>query len=216
MKRIEVFKMVQTNMPTKDKILNLLKKDVSLSVNELTECLQITHMAVRKHLNNLEKDGLIESHEMKQPMGRPLQLYSLSKKGERLFPKNYEGITMEFLQDLKGIHGEESITVLFEKRTQRLTNEYSAKIEHKSNPDKIKELVRIQNEKGYMADISQIDPNTYELIEYNCPILTVALEYNVACSCETQLLKNVLKTDQIRRTNCKTDGDHHCKFFIQF
>ena len=88
--------MVQTNMSTKDKILDLLKKDVSLSVNELTECLQITHMAVRKHLNNLEKDGSIESHEMKQPMGRPLQLYSLSKKGERLFPKIMKELRWNF------------------------------------------------------------------------------------------------------------------------
>ena len=42
-------------MSTKDKILHLLKKDVSLSVNELTDYLEITHMAVRKHLNSLEK-----------------------------------------------------------------------------------------------------------------------------------------------------------------
>ena len=208
--------MEETNISTKDKILDLLKKDVSLSVNELVDCLHITHMAVRKHLNSLEKDGLIESREMKKPMGRPLQLYSLSKKGESLFPKNYEGITIEFLRDLKEIHGEKSIALLFEKREQRLTKEYSAKMEHKSNSDKIKELVRIQNEKGYMANISQLEPNTYELIEYNCPILSIAHEYNVACSCETQMLKNVLKTDQIKRTNCKTDGDHHCKFLIQF
>ena len=40
---------------------------------------------------------------MKKSMGRPLQLYSLSNKGERLFPKNYEGITIEFLRDLKEI-----------------------------------------------------------------------------------------------------------------
>ena len=71
-------------------------------------------------------------------------------------------------------------------------------MEHKSNSDKIKELVRIRNEKGYMANISQLEPNTYELIEYNCPILSVAHEYNVACSCETQMLKNVLKTNQIQ------------------
>jgi predicted ArsR family transcriptional regulator len=208
--------MVQTNISTKDKILDFLKRDVSLSVNKLTECLQITHMAVRKHLNHLEKDGLIESHEMRQPMGRPLQLYSLSNKGERLFPKNYEGITIEFLQDLKELHGEESITVLFEKREHRLTKEYSIKMEHKSNPDKMKELVHIQNEKGYMADVSQLDLNTFELIEYNCPILAVANEYKVACKCETQLLKNVLKTDRVVRKACKTDGDHHCKFSIQF
>ena len=90
--------MEQTRMSTKEKILDLLKKDVSLSVNELTECLHITHMAVRKHLNNLEKDGLIESREMKKPMGRPLQLYSLSKKGERLFRKIMKELRLNFFK----------------------------------------------------------------------------------------------------------------------
>ena len=109
-------------------------------------------MAVRKHLNHLEKDGLIKSYEKKQPLGRPLTTLFLSKKGERLFPKNYEGITIEFLQDLKDLYGQESITALFEKREHRLTNEYSLqKWSINQIPDKMKELVTIQNEKGYMA-----------------------------------------------------------------
>jgi predicted ArsR family transcriptional regulator len=203
-------------LSTKDKILDLLKRKISLSVNDLTECLNITHMAVRKHLSTLEKDGLIATQEIKQPMGRPLQTYFLTEKAEKLFPKNYEGITMEFLQDMKVILGEEPIQALFKNREQRLTKEYSARIQHKSNHDKIQEFANIQNEKGYMADTLQIDPNTFELIEYNCPILSVAHEFKVACSCETQLLKNVLETEQVQRTNCKTDGDNHCKFIIAF
>jgi predicted ArsR family transcriptional regulator len=204
-------------MSTKDKILHLLKKEVSLSVNALTDCLEITHMAVRKHLNSLEKDGLIRSQEVKQPMGRPLQTYLLTEKGESLFPKNYEGITIEFLHDIKDLYGEDAVNALFEKRELRLTNEYSEKMKSaKSNPIKINELVKIQNEKGYMADISEIDPNTYELVERNCPILTVAHQFKVACSCETELLKKVLKTDDVKRTTCKTDGDDHCKFLIKF
>ncbi len=70
-----------TNMSSKDKILYLIKKNVSLTVNELTEYLHITHMAVRKHLSMMEGDGLIQSHEIKQPMGRPLQTYLLTDKG---------------------------------------------------------------------------------------------------------------------------------------
>lgn len=201
---------------TKDKILILLKKEVSLSVNELTESLQITHMAVRKHLNSLEKDDLIYSQEIKQPMGRPLQTYFLTEKGERLFPKNYEGITIEFLRDMEEMYGEDVVNALFAKRESRLTNEYSGRIKSKSIPDKMKELVKIQNEKGYMADLVQIDSNTYELVEHNCPILAVANDFKVACNCETELLKNVLRTSDVKRTSCKTDGDHHCRFLVKF
>ncbi len=102
-------------MSTKDKILHLLKKDVSLSVNELTDYLEITYMAVRKHLNSLEKDGMITSQEVKQPMGKPLQTYLLTEKGESLFPKNYEGNTIEFLNDMKEMFGEDVVNTLFKK-----------------------------------------------------------------------------------------------------
>lgn len=208
--------MEQAKASTKDKILNLLKREAALSVNDLTDRLQITHMAIRKHLNGLEKGGLIQSREVKQPMGRPLQSYSLTERGEKLFPKNYEGITIEFLHDLKELHGEAAIDLLFSKREQRLTKEYVSKIKGPSNHDRIKELLAIQNEKGYMANLSQITPHTYELVEHNCPILSIANEFKIACSCETQLLKNVLQTDEVKRVTCKTDGDYHCKFIIKF
>ncbi len=201
---------------TKDKILELLKKTGFMSVNDLTEQLNITHMAIRKHLSQLEKDRLIQSSELKQPMGRPLQLYSLTDKGERLFPKNYEGITLEFLHDIEKMNGKKVIENLFKKREERLTEEISARLANLSGSDKIRELVHIQNEKGYMADFSQLKEDSFELVEHNCPILAVAKEYTVACNCETRMFQEVLKNAKVTRTSCKTEGDHACKFSIQY
>jgi predicted ArsR family transcriptional regulator len=204
-----------TKKSTKDKILELLKKDGFMSVNDLTNRLSITHMAVRKHLSQLEKDALIQASELKQPVGRPLQIYSLTEKGERLFAKNYEGITLEFLRYLQELHGQESIDMLFHKREERLTKELSTKLTPFSGAERVKELISIQNKKGYMADLIQTSPDTFELIEHNCPILAVAQVYTVACTCETKMLQNVLQTDDITRKSCKTDGSHHCTFFIE-
>lgn len=208
--------MEQKNISTKDKILEQLKKSGFMSVNDLTERLNITHMAIRKHLTQLEKDALIQTSELKQPMGRPLQLYSLTDKGEKLFPKNYEGITLEFLRDVEKIYGRETVEGLFKKREERLTSELARKLMNLSDADKIRELTAIRNEKGYMADFKEPAPGAYELIEHNCPILSVAKEYTIACSCETNMLKCVLKTAKVTRTSCKTEGDHACKFLIQY
>ncbi|WP_174733249.1 helix-turn-helix transcriptional regulator [Mesobacillus harenae] len=201
---------------TKDRIMKLLKKEGSLTVNDLTDRLEITHMAVRKHLIRLEKDGLILSKSIKQPMGRPLQRYSLAGKAQEHFPKNYEAISVEFLHDIKELHGEKSVEVLFKNREERLTHEYSTRLAKKSTQaEKLSELTNIQNEKGYMAELSQVDENTYELTEYNCPIFSVAKDFKVACHCETELFKNILGTEQINRTFCQTDGDTHCKFLFK-
>ncbi|EQB35332.1 MULTISPECIES: helix-turn-helix transcriptional regulator [Virgibacillus] len=201
---------------TKDKILTILKKEVRLTVSELTNHLKITDMAVRKHLSMMEKDDLITSKEVKPVMGRPTQTYSLSQKGELLFPKSYEGLSLEFLKDIEEIYGENSIQQLFQKRESRLTSEYAIRMNKKVPKQRIQEMKTIQNEKGYMADITQLDENTYELIEYNCPIMAIANEYKVACRCETSMFQQVLQTDQVTRTSCKTEGNDHCRFLIAF
>ncbi|GGE31612.1 DeoR family transcriptional regulator [Pullulanibacillus camelliae] len=201
---------------TKDKILELLKKEVTLTVGALTTHLEITHMAVRKHLNSLEKDGLIKSVEVKQAMGRPLLTYSLSDKGERLFPNNYEGLSVEFLQDIKDLHGEASIHHLFKRRETRQSENYLVRMANKSPVERLHEIINIQNEKGYMAELKQLDERTFEITEYNCPILAIANEFKVACRSETSMLKRVLTADQIDRTCCRTEGHAHCKFVIQF
>lgn len=205
-----------TRNSTKDKILHLLKKEIILTVNELTELLNITHMAVRNHLNVLEKESFIVSELVKQPMGRPLQTYSLSEKAETYFPKNYEGLSIEFLHDIKDLYGHESIQHIFNKREERLTKEYTSRMQDKTVLEKVSEISKIQNEKGYMTDVTQIDDNTYELTEYNCPILSVANEFKLACHCETAMFKNVLGSSQVLRTCCRTEGDKNCKFLFKF
>ncbi|MDL0436494.1 MULTISPECIES: metalloregulator ArsR/SmtB family transcription factor [unclassified Niallia] len=201
---------------TKDKILHLLKKEGSLTVSDLTKRLEITHMAVRKHLTIMEKDGMIQTKEFKQSMGRPMQLYSLTEKAEMHFPKNYEGISIGFLRDIEELYGDGSVQRLFEKREARLIHEYAVRMDSKDSLQKMKEITKIQNEKGYMAELNQLEENTYELIEYNCPILEVAKEFKIACKCETEMFKDVLNTENISRSCCRTDGDSHCRFLVKF
>ncbi|MGM0846620.1 MAG: helix-turn-helix transcriptional regulator [Bacillota bacterium] len=209
--------MTITMKTTKDKILDLLKREVALTVNDLIDQLGITHMAIRKHLTVLENDGLIQSTEIRQPKGRPQYSYSLSEKGERLFPKNYEGISVEFLQDIEDSFGKDSVDALFKKREQRLTAEYREQVQQQRGTlDKIREIEKIQNEKGYMAKADQIDENTFELIEYNCPILAIATNFKTACKCETEMFKKVLGTEEVERVLCKTEGNNHCKFVIKY
>lgn len=204
-----------SKVSTRDKILELLKKETILTVSELSKSLEITEMAIRKHLHILERDSFLVINEVRQPMGRPIQVYSLSPKAEELFPSSYENLTVEFLHDLEELHGEEIIDYLLEKRSERLKNSYKQNMQNKNFEEKIEELKNIQIKKGYMADVTKIDNETYEFVEYNCPIYTVAKEYKKACSCETEMFKEVLGTSNVKRKTCKADNDEHCRFLIK-
>ncbi|AQQ53414.1 helix-turn-helix transcriptional regulator [Planococcus lenghuensis] len=207
---------VTSRVTTKDKLLNLLKKDAPLTVGQLAERLDVTEMAIRKHLHMLEKDAFIRSSEIRQPIGRPIQTFSLSDKAEKLFPKTYENLTVDFLEDLRAIQGEAVIDQLFENRSRRLSAEYTDLMTDKSNEEKAETLKQIQNEKGYMVDLIKVNDHQFELIEHNCPIFGVSRNFKQACRCETDMFRSVLETDSIERTSCKADGDQHCRFMISF
>lgn len=76
------------DLSTRERILHLMKTAGPLSAKELTTELQITEMAVRRHLGTMERDGLIESKMIRQTQGRPTAVYGLTELAEGIFPKN--------------------------------------------------------------------------------------------------------------------------------
>ena len=99
----------------------MLKKNDAMSANENAERLQITDIAVRRHLQSLEKDQLVQAELVRQSMGRPVYVYRLTEQSEHLFPKKYADITLDFLHDVQELQGPEMIDMLFQRREKRLT-----------------------------------------------------------------------------------------------
>ena len=64
---------------TKEQILALLKQHGNLTIMDLANELEITEMAVRRHIQTLERDKLIRSDVKKQTMGRPSKVYKLAE-----------------------------------------------------------------------------------------------------------------------------------------
>jgi predicted ArsR family transcriptional regulator len=68
---------------------------------------------------------------------------------------------------------------LLGERQAQLFLQYNQRLNSLEFEDKIKELAKIRDEEGYIAESKKINKKdqrngTYELLEYNCPILQVA------------------------------------------
>ncbi|WP_325048416.1 helix-turn-helix transcriptional regulator [Paenibacillus sp. CAA11] len=201
------------DLPTREHILHLLKTLGPLTAREMTVQLQITEMAVRRHLGTLERDGLIEPKLQRQTMGRPTSVYALTEEAEGFFPKTYHKVTLELLNELKEEAGEAMIGRLFERRKFKLMKKYEARMEGRDLPAKVRILTEMQNEGGYMAECGQSENGDYVLKEYNCPIYEVADHYNHACSCELELFESLLDT-KVTRTECLAKGGSCCAYVI--
>lgn len=66
---------------TKDDILQYLLKNGQSTAQDLAEELSISPQATRRHLKDLEEEGLIEYFAVQNKIGRPQHIYRLSRQG---------------------------------------------------------------------------------------------------------------------------------------
>ncbi|WP_170287665.1 helix-turn-helix transcriptional regulator [Aquibacillus halophilus] len=199
----------------KEKILLKLKRGNRLTIVQLMEGFHITDIALRRHIHTLEREGLIQSFQEKQTMGRPHHVYQLTDKGGELFPNQYQQFSVDLLKEVEEIQGIDFVYQLLASRTDKSIDEYKKLLE--DVPDyngKIKKLVQIQEDKGYMTELQENADGSYTLKQFNCPISNVAREYKGICGQELNLFEELLEDSSIAATSCIVSGENCCSFLI--
>ncbi|WP_339223965.1 metalloregulator ArsR/SmtB family transcription factor [Paenibacillus sp. FSL H8-0332] len=203
----------QESGSTRRMIMTLLKKRGPLTIGALAEELGITEMGVRRHVLQLEQESLVRTKVVRQAMGRPMHVYSLTERAEDHFPKSYHNLALELLRELDHGSGVDAVNMLFEGRKRRMLAQYSKVMESRELEERVAELSTIQNAGGYMAEWSKEEDGSYTLREYNCPIRQVAAEYRKACECEQHLFEELLEA-KVTRSECMAEGGQCCRYAI--
>jgi predicted transcriptional regulator len=109
---------------TKHDILQLLLKQAQATAQELAETLDISPQAIRRHLKDLEMEGLIAYNSVQVGMGRPQHVYELTTQGREHFPNRYDEFAISFLDTLTQTVGHEQVSQILHKQWQRKAIEY--------------------------------------------------------------------------------------------
>jgi len=199
----------------KRKILYYLKVMKQAGLKDLSKVMKITRMAVHKHLSDLQDRGLVESMEIHKGVGRPTMQYSLSSTGKTAFPKSYGEIATHALDYLEKKMGKAAVESVLRERQKELLGKYSVRMKDMKFNERVKELARIRDEEGYIAESKKDRKrSSHTLLEYNCPIIMIAEKHWEACSIETELFEHVLDAN-VEVTHRAAKGDSICKFLIK-
>lgn len=204
---------------TKQNILQELLKQGRASASALAESLDISSQAVRRHLGELETEGLIEYSAVQAGMGRPQHYYQLTHRGRSLFPHRYGEFTVSFLDTLAETFGKERVGTVLAKQWQKKAREYRDRLGNGTLAQRVSKLVQLRQEEGYMAELHQAQPqnNKPEFIftEYNCAISEVARSYPSVCGHELEMFSAILPDCTVERTHWIVGGEHRCGYSIK-
>lgn len=216
--------MTTTQQPsTKQDILQYLLKQAQATAHELADTLEVSPQAIRRHLKDLEAEGLIEYKSTQVGMGRPQHVYHLSRKGRVSFPNRYEEFAVSLLDTLAETLGKEQASSILRKQWERKALEYRDKVGKGSLAERVAKLVELRKTEGYMAEWYAMEPSDsdtavghqFMMTEHNCAISNVAESFPGVCGHELEMFAAVLPDCVVERTQWINKGEHQCGYLIK-
>jgi predicted ArsR family transcriptional regulator len=203
------------NDSTKSRVLYLLRGSGRGTAQAVASTLEISAPAARRHLMDLEADGLIES-QVERPggRGRPQHVFKLSQRGEEHFPKRYAQLCDDILEHVQSLYGSGAVLEVLDARNAKLLEVWRDRVQGANLRTKLEALVHILNEIGYEATLEHSDDGVFYLLEGNCPSLDVARKYPQLCQSESNLYSQILNASVTREQQIST-GASACRYRIE-
>ncbi len=200
-----------------------------VSAAALASRLGVTPAAVRRHLEALTDDGLIEARSARATgrRGRPARVYVATERGQAQAPGLYDELAVSALEYLAEQLGEPAVRAFAEHRFGDLAARYRPLVEA-AGPDpreRARALARALSEDGFAASARTVAVSPLarpggaspvggvQLCQGHCPVHAVAARFPQLCEAETRVFSELLGV-HVQRLATIAHGEHVCTTFV--
>jgi predicted ArsR family transcriptional regulator len=195
---------------TRQRLLRqLLMARDGTGVEELCECLRISHNAVRQHLTTLIVRGLVERVHPRATGGRPQARYALTAEGRELFPRNYGAIAAALISQLLGRVGEAETGAMLQELGATVAAT-QAPLQADSGEALARALAQRLDALGYEAIPAQ-HGDDWQVEAFNCVFHGLARQHPQVCKFDLAYMEAATGR-RIHHMECMVRGGHVCRF----
>jgi predicted ArsR family transcriptional regulator len=206
---------------TRDQVVSLLQERGSLSVSGLASAIGVSHGAIRRHLDIMVGEGLLEETLERQARGRPARHYSLSEAGEeRSSHASYSRLLDRLLPALAGlpqeaVEGRPGVVVLeqvFEAVAEEIAGEYAPRVRSSDLGERVKQVTDTLREEGILHESSE-DAAEFRLRNVGCPYRSMAEGEHMACMADRRAIELLLDAP-VSQVATIVDGAACCEYVV--
>jgi len=174
---------------------------------QIAKFLGIRVSAVRKHLEKLERLGLVRHVFVRKGVGRPRKVYMATEDGIEALPKIYSEFVLEVMGKL--------IASGLGDRLEEAVIGVARDIAERSRSQDLKSSIESLNKLGFMGTIRPSDGG-FEVISRNCPLLRIAKNYYelICVKFHTEILKSLSGGSDVQLSECIVKGSLFCRHRI--
>jgi predicted ArsR family transcriptional regulator len=179
---------------------------------EVAKRLGVDTSAVRRHLDNLVSQGLVESYDVREGPGRPKRFYKVTQSGRELGPRNYPLLLAMLMRKVSEGDGRKKLLKYLEAIAADLAAPDPKQKDAKLRLDL---LLAKYNALGFEAELGK-ENGQMVLVQRNCPFLAAATQDPEGfCTYFDQgIMRNMLPGHDVVLQTSQAHGDHVCRHII--
>jgi predicted ArsR family transcriptional regulator len=211
---------LRSERSTRNRVARSILDHGPSTVADLAGRLGLTQAAVRRHLDTLVGDNVVQPREQRvygaRTRGRPAKVFALTDCGRDAFDQSYDKLAadaLSWIADQEG--GEQAVAAFARARIAAQAGAYRKAVDEAAPEQKTEALAKALSVDGYAATArSAPHPHQGEqLCQHHCPVAHVAERFPQLCEAETEFFAELLGT-HVQRLATIAHGDGVCTTFI--
>jgi predicted ArsR family transcriptional regulator len=204
---------------TRARVARLVLEHGPQTAATLSARLGLTPAAIRRHLDTLLAEGLIEARAQRvygqRGRGRPAKVFAITDKGRGEYVQAYDDLAVAALTHLSDALGPEAVADFARAQVAALEARYGAALAAAEPERRVAVLAEALSADGYAATAGPAPgPGQAEqLCQHHCPVAHVAEKFPQLCEAETEVIGRLLGT-HVQRLATIAHGDGVCTTHI--
>lgn len=208
---------------TRARLARLIGEEGPITVAALAGRLGVTAAGVRRHLDCMLADGLVDAREVglgtRRGRGRPAKGYVLTDAGHSSLSNSYDDLAVQALEFLAAEHGREAVEAFAARHFADLESRLAPRVDAAGNDpaERATALATALHEEGFAASSRPVGQGTpaqaVQLCQGHCPVQHAAQRFPELCDAETRTFSRLLGVD-VRRLATLAHGAHVCTTHI--
>lgn len=213
-----------TAKTTREKVMHAVLSQGPVSAATIGKNLSLTAAAVRRHLDALEEEGLVEVKSVSSAQrgaGRPSRKYVVTQRGQVELGDDYFGVAKRAMGVIEELGGHDALRVFARNYFNNIEEKFHAEIGKDSTlNERIQTLTKVLADLGFAATTRRAGRTgkvttlrAAQICQGHCPIKELAGEFPLFCEEETDLFARLLEVD-VRRLATMPTGGHVCNTHV--
>ena len=206
---------------TRDQILRQIRGHRETTVAQLAGSLKLSPQAVRRHLDGLRADALIDVRQERHGVGRPSLVFFVTERGEEMGGRTYVQLLSRMFRHLEkldagkvsGATGKQVVEQVFSGIAEEVAADHRSEVRGETLDQRVEEASRALNREG-IVDGWEKDGDSFHLVNGDCPYLKLAEMSDAACSADRHSIE-LLVGANVEQTKRIVDGAPCCEYIVR-